>query len=53
MQRVLSERAKTSLKFVKEKKHEVERSDKSGKKDVGGPYVNLYLKAIGLWRILR
>jgi len=48
MQRVLSnEGAKTSLKFVKEKRYRMERTDKSGKKDVEESYVNLYPKPFG------
>lgn len=35
------------LEVCEGKKHEVERIDKSGKKDVGGSYVNLYPKPLG------
>jgi len=48
MQRVLSdEGAETSLKFVKEKRYRMERTDKSGKKDVEESYVNSYPKLFG------
>lgn len=47
MQRVLSQRTDTSLKFVKEKRHGMEKADKSEKKDVEGSYVNLYPKPFG------